>query len=97
MERRAQIVDLRDVIGQPFRRRPGLPFRFSALEKIAVVLGVAVRDRFPLAAFGEPFKRIGAGGFEQPQARLGFGRFHDGERFFDQFRDGVDDVALEKA
>ena len=58
---------------------------------------MAVRGRFPLAALAEPFKRIGAGSFEQPQARLGFGRFHDGERFFDQFRDGVDDVTLEKA
>jgi hypothetical protein len=64
VERRAQIVDFRGVIGQPFVRRPHRRFTLSALEKITVVFGVAVRDGFPLAAFGEPFKRIGAGGFE---------------------------------
>ena len=93
----ARKCHLQGIIRQPFVRRPRRRFTLSALEKITVILGVAPRDRFPLAAFGEPFKRIGAGDFEQPQARLGLGRFRGGERFFYQFRDGVDDVALEEA
>ena len=93
----AHVVDFRGRIRQPFRAGSRPYLTSHAFAKIAVVLGVAVRDRVPLAAFDEPFKRIDAGGFEQPQARLGFGRCHDGERFFDQFCGGVDDVALEKA
>ena len=75
----ARKCHLQGIIRQPFVRRPRRRFTLSALEKITVILGVAPRDRFPLAAFGEPFKRIGAGGFEQPQAWLGLGGFHDGE------------------
>jgi hypothetical protein len=96
IERRSSVFDFPGVMGQPFAYPPLRCLAFCALEKITVVLGVAVRERFPLAAFGEPFKRVDAGGFEQLQARLGFGRFRDGERFFYQSRDGVDDIALEK-
>jgi hypothetical protein len=60
-ERRAQIVDFPSVIGQPFAGRPRRRFTFGAFEKIAVVLGVAARDPFAVAAAGEFLDCIRAG------------------------------------
>ena len=50
VERRAQIVDFAPVFGQPLDRRPHFRCGLGALEKIAVVLGVASRDPFALSA-----------------------------------------------
>src|SRR5947208_16667540 len=40
VERRAQIIDFRGVIREPFVRRPFRRLSLGALEKIAVILGV---------------------------------------------------------
>jgi len=50
VERRAQIVDFAPVFGQPLSRRSHFRCGLGALEKIAVVLGVASRDPFAIAA-----------------------------------------------
>ena len=81
VERRAQIVDFPSVIGQPFVRRPRRRFTLSALEKIAVVLGVAARDPFALAALVKLLDRVGAGGVEQPEPRSGAADIGDDQRF----------------
>src|SRR6266571_6854726 len=50
VERRTQVVDFPSVIGQPFSPRPSFRFSLGALEKTAVVLSVAARNPFALAA-----------------------------------------------
>src|SRR5580658_9987219 len=65
VERRAHVIDLLSGVGQPstWRSRHGRAFR--ALEKIAVVFGVATRDGFALAVLVKLLKREGAGRVEQ--------------------------------
>ena len=89
VERRAQIVDFPGVIGQPFARRPRRRFTFGALEKIAVVLGVAARDPFALAALVELLDRVGAGRVEQPEPRFGAADIRDDQRFRHQIGQAV--------
>src|SRR5216683_7163992 len=62
VERRAQVVDFRGVIREPFVRRPRRRFTFGALEKTAVVLSMAARNPFALAAPRNLLNRVGTGG-----------------------------------
>src|SRR6266566_3231158 len=48
VERRAQIVDFRGVIREPFARRLRRRLSFGALEQMAVILGVVARKAFAL-------------------------------------------------
>jgi len=97
VECRKQIVDFRGVIRQPFFRRPRRRFTLGALEKVAIVLGVAVRDRFPLAAFGEPFKRIGAGCIKQTVVGIIVCNMRRNQRFFSQIRNTFDRISMTMA
>src|SRR6266542_3334655 len=67
VERRAQIVDLRSVIREPFARRSRRRFTFGALENVAIVFGVATRDPVTLATLVKLLDRVGTGGVEQPE------------------------------
>src|SRR5213076_1948781 len=60
VERRAQIIDFRGVIREPFVRRPFRRLSLGALEKIEVILGVAARDLFALTAHVKLLDCIGA-------------------------------------
>src|SRR5580704_11700284 len=70
VEHGTQIVDFPSIIGQPFVRRSRRRFTFGALEKITVVLSVASRDAFAIAALVQLLDRVGAGRVEQPEPRF---------------------------
>src|SRR5205823_3193677 len=76
-----QIVDFWGVIREPFVRQPRRRFTFSVLEKTAVVLSVAARNPFALAAPGNLLNRIGTGGVEQPEPWSGAADIGDDQRF----------------
>src|SRR5580704_13713883 len=61
VDRRANVVELPSSIGQPSAgwRRQGLPSGLT--EKIAIVLGMAARDPFALAADIQLLEHIGPG------------------------------------
>ena len=89
VERRAQIIDFPGITGQPFVRRPPRRFTLSALEKITVVLGVAVRERFTLVALVKLLDRISAGGVKQPKPRCGATDIRDDQGFRHQIGQAV--------
>jgi hypothetical protein len=94
IERRPQIVDLLGVVGQPFARRPRRHFTFGALEKIAIVRGVAERDPVALAALVKLFDRVAAGRVEQPEPRFSAADICDDQRFCHQISQAVDRIDL---
>src|SRR5215475_15540683 len=80
------------VRGQPFSGGPRLPLSFGAFEQISMILGVASRKLFELAALAELLAPVGARGLEQPIANVRTGDIGGQERFADQLRDAFDDL-----
>jgi hypothetical protein len=80
-------------VGQPFtpRWRHGLVFR--ALETVAVVLGMAARDPFALAARIKLLELIGPGRIEQSKPRIGAADIHHDQRFRHQIGQAVDCIS----
>src|ERR1700729_3893462 len=67
----AQIVDFGPVFGQPLSPSPHFRCGLGALEKIAVILGVTVRESFALAVRVKLLDCVGAGRVEQSEPRFG--------------------------
>src|ERR1700730_4277246 len=91
VERGAQVVDLAPIIGQPFGGGARLQFGLGPLEQVAVIFGVAARDRFELTALAELFERISPRRVEQAVARYGGVGLGCDERFRDQAGEALDD------
>ena len=67
-KRRAQIVDFRPVLGQPFVRGSRFPLEFRSLEKVLMIFAVAARNYFQLTTFDELLQRECVYRLEQPVA-----------------------------
>ena len=92
IERRAQVVDVASIDGQPVGGGPRLPFRLGALEQIPVILGMAPREPLELAALDEFLACVRARRLEEP---IGHDRPADvrrHQRLGDQVRHALDDV-----
>src|SRR5271166_4700568 len=77
VERCSNVVDLLSGVSQPSIRRSCHGLSFQALEKISVVLGMAARDTFALAALVKLLQRVRAYRVEQPPAT---GRYRSVQR-----------------
>ena len=80
VERRANVVALRQVDGMPVRIGHAQPVVVRALETIAKVARMAASDGVGFSGLGELFQRIGARGLEQPVTRAGIVRIGDDQR-----------------
>jgi hypothetical protein len=92
VERRAQIVDCRAVVCQPFVRWPRFRFGLGAFEKIQIASGMASRRPVELASLYELLERISSGRFEQPMAYHRAASVGGHERFRDQVHNAIDDA-----
>src|SRR6266567_7171022 len=67
VERCANVIDFPGVISQPFDRGPRCRLTLGALENVAIILGVAARDRVALSAPLNLLGRVSTGGLEQSE------------------------------
>ena len=81
VERCADVIDFPGVISQPFDRGPRCRLTLGELKKVAIILGVAARDRFALSAPLNLLDRVGTGGVEQPEPWLGAADIRDNQGF----------------
>src|ERR1700733_13174151 len=92
VERRAQIVNSRDVVCQPFVGWPRRRLRLGPFKQIQIASGMASRHRVELAGLNELFERISAGRFEQAIAYPLAPAVCSQKRFRDEVRNAIDDL-----
>ena len=69
------------VLGEPSGRPTCFQFGFGPLEQVPIILGVAAREPFALAAHAKLLDCVRAGRVKQPEPRFGAADIRDNQRF----------------